>query len=170
MGLVAPSLWDLPRSGIKPVCAGRFLTTGPLGKSLVYFLIQIWLPEKSWSYMGAVSVHSIRRVQPPRLPDRRCWTRANDHLHWEWSQLEKTALHKVTPPSTRQLHVGTAHQQKGTKSQLPCHNSGHLWWAISPWGYLKTVLGLNQFNFSLYRFLLPLPLFHSCTSFSLPRM
>ena len=36
MGLVAPSMWDLPGPGIKPVSpllASRFLSTAPPGKS-----------------------------------------------------------------------------------------------------------------------------------------
>ena len=61
MGLVALSMWDGPRPGIEPVSptlAGRFLTTGPLGKSQnsflkhKYVLCDIWdiiILEKSLS-------------------------------------------------------------------------------------------------------------------------
>ena len=52
MGLVAHGVWDLPRpetEPLSPVWAGRFLTTGPPGKSSSYNFFFFNVLNEGWT-------------------------------------------------------------------------------------------------------------------------
>ena len=69
VGVVAPGRWNLPGAAIEPMSpasAGRFLTTGPRGKSYLTCL-DFLLPTRPWASLVAQTIKNLPAMQKTQV-------------------------------------------------------------------------------------------------------